>query len=85
MIATGVVRQLPLIPDWSARSVAVASLARRHGSDFVPPDSASLRWEYAYDRQSHVDKLDKALDAAAANKWTVADMKKDWKRAFAFE
>jgi phosphoserine phosphatase len=41
--------------------------------------------EYAYDRQSHFGKLDKALDAAAANKWIVVDMKKDWKRAFAFE
>ena len=27
--------------------------------------------EYAYDRQSHFGKLDKALDAAAVNKWTV--------------
>jgi len=40
--------------------------------------------EYAYDRQSDVGKLDKALDAAAVNKWTVVDMKKDWKRVFAF-
>jgi len=41
--------------------------------------------EYAYDRQSHFGKLDRALDAAAANKWTVVDIKKDWKRVFAFE
>jgi hypothetical protein len=41
--------------------------------------------EYAYDRKSHVGKLDLALDAAAVNKWTLADMKKDWKRVFAFE
>jgi hypothetical protein len=41
--------------------------------------------EYAYDRQSHIGKLDKALDAAAINKWTLADMKKDWKRVFAFQ
>jgi hypothetical protein len=41
--------------------------------------------EYAYDRQSHVGKLDMALDAAAVNKWTVVDMKKDWKRVFAFQ
>ena len=38
--------------------------------------------EYAYDRQSHIGKLDKALDAAAINKWTVVDMKNDWKRIF---
>jgi hypothetical protein len=41
--------------------------------------------EYAYDRTSHFGKLDKALDAAAINKWTVVDMKNDWKRVFAFE
>jgi phosphoserine phosphatase len=41
--------------------------------------------EYAYDRQTHVGRLDKALDAAAANKWTVVDMKRDWKRVFAFQ
>ena len=38
--------------------------------------------EYAYDRQSHVGKLDKALDAAAADRWTVVDMKRDWKTVF---
>jgi hypothetical protein len=41
--------------------------------------------EYAYDRKSHFGKLDIALDAAAANRWTVVDMKKDWKRIFAFQ
>jgi phosphoglycolate phosphatase-like HAD superfamily hydrolase len=40
--------------------------------------------EYAYDRKSHFGKLDLALDAAAVNRWTVVDMKKDWKRVFAF-
>jgi hypothetical protein len=41
--------------------------------------------EYAYDRQSHIGRLDQALDAASLNKWAVADMKKDWKRIFAFQ
>jgi hypothetical protein len=41
--------------------------------------------EYAYDRDSHFGKLNKALDVATVNKWTVVDMKKDWKRIFAFE
>jgi len=41
--------------------------------------------EYAYDRQSHFGRLDAALDAAALNKWTVVDMKKDWKIIFPFE
>jgi hypothetical protein len=41
--------------------------------------------EYAYDRHSHFGKLDVALDAAAVNRWTVVDMKNDWKRIFPFD
>ncbi|MBX9647984.1 MAG: haloacid dehalogenase-like hydrolase [Xanthobacteraceae bacterium] len=41
--------------------------------------------EYAYDRQSKVGKLDKALDAATASKWTIVDMKRDWKIIFPTE
>jgi hypothetical protein len=41
--------------------------------------------EYAYDRNTPFGHLDKALDAAALNKWLVVDMKNDWKRIFAFE
>ena len=35
--------------------------------------------EWAYDRQSHIGKLDKALDEAKNNGWVVVDMKQDWK------
>jgi phosphoglycolate phosphatase-like HAD superfamily hydrolase len=38
--------------------------------------------EYAYDRQSKIGKLDKALDEATAKGWTVVDMKRDWKTVF---
>ncbi|MDQ8729230.1 HAD family hydrolase [Bradyrhizobium sp. LHD-71] len=38
--------------------------------------------EYAYDRQSRIGKLDKALDEATAKHWTVVDMKRDWKTIF---
>jgi hypothetical protein len=38
--------------------------------------------EYAYDRESHVGRLDKALDQAADRGWTVIDMKNDWKEVF---
>jgi phosphoglycolate phosphatase-like HAD superfamily hydrolase len=38
--------------------------------------------EYAYDRNSHVGKLDKALDEATAKGWTLIDMKRDWKTVF---
>ena len=35
--------------------------------------------EYAYDRNTPFGRLDKALDAATLNKWTVVNMKNDWK------
>jgi hypothetical protein len=38
--------------------------------------------EFAYDRDSVFGKLDKALDAAKANGWTVVNMKEDWKQVF---
>jgi phosphoglycolate phosphatase-like HAD superfamily hydrolase len=38
--------------------------------------------EYAYDRQSHIGKLDKALDEANRRGWTVVDMKRDWRMVF---
>lgn len=41
--------------------------------------------EFAYDRHSTFGRLDKALDAAAVNHWTVVDMKADWKTIFPFE
>jgi hypothetical protein len=41
--------------------------------------------EWAYDRQSHVGRLDKALDAAEANGWTVVDMRKDWRIIYPFQ
>jgi phosphoglycolate phosphatase-like HAD superfamily hydrolase len=41
--------------------------------------------EWAYDRKSNIGRLDKALDEANAKGWTVVDMKRDWKKVFAFE
>lgn len=38
--------------------------------------------EWAYDRSSHIGKLDKALDEARARRWTVVDMKTDWNALF---
>jgi phosphoserine phosphatase len=34
--------------------------------------------EWAYDRDSHIGRLDKALEQAAEKGWTVVDMKRDW-------
>lgn len=41
--------------------------------------------EWAYDRDSHIGKLDKGLDQASAENWTVVDMKEDWKVIFPYE
>jgi phosphoglycolate phosphatase-like HAD superfamily hydrolase len=38
--------------------------------------------EYAYDRESKVGKLDKALDEATAKGWAVVDMMRDWNKVF---
>jgi phosphoglycolate phosphatase-like HAD superfamily hydrolase len=38
--------------------------------------------EYAYDRRSHVGRLDKALDEAERRGWVVVDMARDWKSVF---
>jgi len=41
--------------------------------------------EWAYDRDSHIGRLDKGLDQAIKDGWTVIDMKKDWKVIYPFE
>lgn len=38
--------------------------------------------EWAYDRDSHIGRLDQGLDEATVRGWTVVDMKNDWKRIF---
>jgi len=50
---------------------------------YIHHDDADREW--AYDRESHVGRLDAGLDEAAARRWTVVSMKNDWRRVFAFE
>ena len=38
--------------------------------------------EVAYDRESHIGKLDKALDEGKEKGWTIVDMKNDWAAVF---
>ena len=47
---------------------------------YVHHDDAAREW--AYDRESHIGKLDKGLDEAAAKNWTVVSMKGDWKNIY---
>jgi hypothetical protein len=41
--------------------------------------------EYAYDREAGLARLARGLEEAPKRGWTVACMKTDWKRVFAFE
>jgi phosphoglycolate phosphatase-like HAD superfamily hydrolase len=45
---------------------------------FVHHTDAAREW--AYDRDSHVGRLDAALDEAQTRGWTVVDMAQDWTR-----
>lgn len=47
---------------------------------YVHHDDAEREW--AHDRESHIGKLDKGLNEAAAKGWTVVSMKGDWKSIF---
>lgn len=38
--------------------------------------------EWAYDRESHVGRLDRGLDEAEERGWVVVDMKNDWKQIY---
>jgi len=41
--------------------------------------------EWAYDRESHIGRLDEGLDEANDKGWLVVDMKKDWKVIYPFQ
>jgi phosphoglycolate phosphatase-like HAD superfamily hydrolase len=60
--------------EWTAACGRPCFMGLVHHTDAVR--------EYAYDRDSSVGKLDKALDEANAKGWTVVDMKNDWKTIF---
>lgn len=38
--------------------------------------------EFAYDRKSHIGKLEKGLDESPKRGWTIASMKKDWEKIY---
>jgi phosphoglycolate phosphatase-like HAD superfamily hydrolase len=63
--------------EWTAAGSGPSLMLLVHHTDSVR--------EYAYDRQSSVGRLDKALDEANAKGWTVVSMKDDWKKVFAFQ
>jgi hypothetical protein len=60
--------------EWTAAGDGLRFMGLLHHTD------ANREW--AYDRKSDVGRLDKALDEANANGWTIVDMKSDWSVIF---
>jgi phosphoserine phosphatase len=56
--------------QWTAAGGGARLMGIVHHTDAVR--------EYAYDRESHIGRLDKALDEAKTRGWLVVDMKLDW-------
>lgn len=60
--------------QWTAAGNGLKLLVYIHHTDSVR--------EWAYDRESHIGKLDKGLDEALEKGWTVVDMAEDWKAIY---
>lgn len=67
---------LPMM-QWAASNKHKSFMLYLHHTDSVR--------EWAYDRNSHIGKLDKGLDQAMRDGWTVIDMARDWKLIYPFE
>ena len=65
------------MPRWTT-----AGAGRRLGLIVHHTDAAR---EWAYDRESRVGRLERALEEAPRMGWLVADMKDDWKVIFPYE
>jgi phosphoglycolate phosphatase-like HAD superfamily hydrolase len=63
--------------EWTAAGDGARFMGLVHHTD--------AQREWAYDRQSSIGRLDKALDEATAKGWTVVDMKRDWRKIYPFE
>ena len=63
--------------EWTAAGSGARFMGLVHHTDAVR--------EYAYDRPSPVGQLDKAWDEALRRRWTIVDMKRDWKVIYPFE
>ncbi len=63
--------------QWTASNKLKSFMLYVHHTDSVR--------EWAYDRESHIGRLDKGLDEAQEKGWTVIDMEQDWKVIYPFE
>ncbi len=60
--------------QWTASNTDASFMLYVHHTDSVR--------EWAYDRDSHIGRFDKALDEAKEKGWSVVNMKDDWKTIF---
>jgi hypothetical protein len=51
----------------------------------LPVHHTDAKREWAYDRESHVGRLDRGLREGAGKGWIVVDMAKDWEVIYPFE
>ncbi len=63
--------------QWTASNKYISFMLYVHHTDSVR--------EWAYDRDSHIGRLDKDLDQALKDGWTVIDMKNNWKVIYPHE
>ncbi len=63
--------------QWTAAGPGPRLAALVHHTD--------ARREWAYDRDSRIGRLDKALDEARRQGWTVVDMQQEWKQVYSFD
>jgi phosphoglycolate phosphatase-like HAD superfamily hydrolase len=63
--------------QWTAAGDGPSLMALVHHTDEIR--------EWAYDRDSAVGRLDRALVEAGERGWTVIDMKRDWGRVYGFD
>jgi phosphoserine phosphatase len=68
--------------DFEMLEWTTAGLGPRFGLLVHHTDAAR---EYAYDRKTLFGRLHRGLDEAEKRGWILVDMKRDWKRVFAFE
>ena len=67
---------LPML-QWTASNTHKSFMLYLHHTDSVR--------EWAYDKDSHIGRLDKGLVQANNDGWTVIDMAKDWNIIFPYE
>jgi hypothetical protein len=67
--------------DGDQQMLEYATLGRTPSFGLIVHHTDAER-EWAYDRDSPVGQLDKALDEAPRRGWIVVDMKRDWRRIY---